>query len=181
MTRTRARSLAGLALASTLLLTGCGSVPGFNPGVASRVGDETVTTNDVDEVTESYCGAAEAQLTDGQVLPNSYLRGDHAEFELLEETADLRELLAAEYPVLQRNLADLQSATLAGGGSQAAAESSRALDAVLLKLDAIKSNMQDIEDFNEIIDLVRGLLDDQEKVLSETEQEQRKRILELLR
>ena len=41
--------------------------------------------------------------------------------------------------------------------------------------------MQDIEDFNEIIDLVRGLLDDQEKVLSETEKEQRQRILDLLR
>ena len=51
----------------------------------------------------------------------------------------------------------------------------------MIKLEAIKSNMQDIEDFNEIIDLVRGLLDDQEKVLSETEKEQRQRILDLLR
>ncbi|MCC7337370.1 MAG: hypothetical protein IT422_19955 [Pirellulaceae bacterium] len=116
-----------------------------------------------------------------QLVNNRIDSYDRQERLLSKVGVPLRELLAAEYPVLQRNLADLQSATLAGGGSQAAAESSRALDAVLLKLDAIKSNMQDIEDFNEIIDLVRGLLDDQEKVLSETEQEQRKRILELLR
>lgn len=116
-----------------------------------------------------------------QLVNNRIDSYDRQERLLSKVGVPLRELLAAEYPVLQRSLADLQSATLAGGGSRAAAESSRALDAVLLKLDTIKSNMQDIEDFNEIIDLVRGLLDDQEKVLSETEQEQRKRILELLR
>ncbi|MCA9157321.1 MAG: hypothetical protein KDA72_03285 [Planctomycetales bacterium] len=116
-----------------------------------------------------------------QLVNNRIDSYDRQERLLSKVGQPLRELLAAEYQVLQRSLADLQAATLAGGGSQSAAESSRALDAVLLKLDAIKSNMQDIEDFNEIIDLVRGLLDDQEKVLSETEQEQRKRILELLR
>ena len=76
---------------------------------------------------------------------------------------------------------NLQTATLAGGGAKPAGEASHALDVVLLKLEEIKANMQDIEDFNEIVDLVRGLLDDQEKVLTETEQEQRKRILDLLR
>lgn len=97
----------------------------------------------------------------------------------------LRELLASEYRTLQRSLADLQSATLASGVQPAAqvsaSQSGAALDAVLLKLDQIKSNMQDIEDFNEIVDLVRGLLDDQEKILTDTEQEQRKRILDLLK
>ncbi|MEO8272024.1 MAG: hypothetical protein ABI557_20105, partial [Aureliella sp.] len=117
-----------------------------------------------------------------QQLVNNRIDSYDRQERLLSKVAlPLRELLAGEYQVLQRSLADLQTATLAGGGDQPAAEASRALDAVLLKLDAIKSNMQDIEDFNEIIDLVRGLLDDQEKVLSETEQEQRKRILELLR
>lgn len=116
-----------------------------------------------------------------QLVNNRIDSYDRQERLLSKVGVPLRELLAAEYLVLQRSLADLQTATLAGGGARPAAEASRALDEVLLKLDAIKSNMQDIEDFNEIIDLVRGLLDDQEKVLSETEQEQRKRILELLR
>ena len=42
MTPTRLRSLAGLALASTVLLTGCGSAPAFNPGVAAQVDDQTI-------------------------------------------------------------------------------------------------------------------------------------------
>jgi hypothetical protein len=116
-----------------------------------------------------------------QLVNNRIDSYDRQERLLSKVGLPLRELLANEYQVLQRSLSNLQTATLAGGGAQPADEASRALVAVLLKLEAIKSNMQDIEDFNEIIDLVRGLLDDQEKVLSETEAEQRKRILELLR
>ena len=116
-----------------------------------------------------------------QLVNNRIDSYDRQERLLSKVGLPLRELLATEYLDMQRSLAELQTATLAGDGAQPAAEASRALDAVLLKLEAIKSNMQDIEDFNEIIDLVRGLLDDQEKVLSETEQEQRKRILELLK
>jgi hypothetical protein len=87
VTSTRVRSLAGLALASTVLLTGCGTVPGFNPGVAVRVGDDTVTLNHLDDVAQNYCGAAEAQLQDGQVLPNHYLRGEVAGALALREAA----------------------------------------------------------------------------------------------
>ena len=96
MTPTRVRSLAGLALASTVLLTGCGTVPDFNPGVAARVGDDTVTLNHVDDVAEDYCGAAEAQLQEGQVLPNQYLRGEVAGSLTLRTAADQ---LLAEYDV----------------------------------------------------------------------------------
>ena len=41
--------------------------------------------------------------------------------------------------------------------------------------------MLDIESFNEIVDLVRGLLDDQDELIKETEETQKKRILELLK
>lgn len=120
-----------------------------------------------------------------QLVNNRIDSYDRQERLLSKVGLPLRELLASEYRTLQRSLADLQSATLAGGVQPAAQSSatlsSAALDAVLLKLDQIKSNMQDIEDFNEIVDLVRGLLDDQEKILTETEQEQRKRILDLLK
>ncbi len=121
-----------------------------------------------------------------QLVNNRVDSYDRQERLLSKVGLPLRELLTSEYRTLQRSLADLQSATIAGGGAQPTAQataslSNAALDAVLLKLDEIKSNMQDIEDFNEIVDLVRGLLDDQEKLLSETEQEQRKRILDLLK
>jgi peptidyl-prolyl cis-trans isomerase SurA len=96
VTVTRLRDLAGLALASTVLLTGCGAVPAFNPGVAARVGDETISVREVDEVTESYCAAAEAQLQQGQGLPQHYLRGQVAGGLALRAVADQ---FAAEYGV----------------------------------------------------------------------------------
>lgn len=75
MTRIR---LIALASASIFLLTGCGAVPAFNPGVAARVGDETVTVDEVDEVSTSFCEYVEGQLQAGQVLPQHYLRGQVA-------------------------------------------------------------------------------------------------------
>lgn len=88
MTPTRVRTLAGLALASTLLLTGCGAVPAFSPGVAARVDDDTITLDQVDEMTTSYCAAAEQQLQPGQVLPEHYLRGQVAGSLALRSAAD---------------------------------------------------------------------------------------------
>lgn len=87
MTSTRVRTLAGLALASTFLLTGCGSVSGFNPGVAARVGDHTVSADRVQSVAADYCSAAEPQLQ-GQVLPNHYLNGRVAGSLTLRSAAD---------------------------------------------------------------------------------------------
>ncbi|GAA1166186.1 hypothetical protein [Nocardioides aquiterrae] len=75
MTRIR---LVGVALAATVLLTGCNEVPAFNPGVAARVGDDTISINTVDEMTAAYCQAAETQLQAGQALPQHYLRGQVA-------------------------------------------------------------------------------------------------------
>ncbi|MCA9131793.1 MAG: hypothetical protein KDA45_01505 [Planctomycetales bacterium] len=101
---------------------------------------------------------------------------------LLTQVHDpLVELLSHPYETLRSSLSELQTATLSGAGAEQAGRSSAALQTVLLQLAAIQASMLDIESFNEIIDLVRGLLEDQEKVLSQTEQEQRQRILDLLR
>lgn len=75
MTRIR---LIALASASIFLLTGCGAVPAFNPGVAARVGDETVSLDQVDDVSTSFCNYVEGQLQAGQVLAGHYLRGQVA-------------------------------------------------------------------------------------------------------
>lgn len=93
----------------------------------------------------------------------------------------LTELLANEFKVVEQRLLELQTATTSGGGSIQARESIQSLDEVLIKLLAIKESMLKIESFNEIIDLVRGILDDQERVLGETEAAQRQRILDLLK
>ncbi len=109
MSMTRLRPLAGLAVASALLLTGCA---GLHPGVAAQVGDEAITMAHVDRVAGDYCVAIEKQLQgDNQVVPQRYLRGGVAG--TLALTAAARQL-ADEYGVdagkqYDRQVADLQA------------------------------------------------------------------------
>lgn len=74
MTRTRVRSLAGLALVSMFLVTGCDSVPAFNPGVAVRVQDDTVSSDQVHATAAAYCDAT-TKAQPGQAVPNHYING----------------------------------------------------------------------------------------------------------
>ena len=41
--------------------------------------------------------------------------------------------------------------------------------------------MLDLEDFNELLDIVRSLIDEQEHVTAETKKEQKKAVLDLLK
>jgi hypothetical protein len=70
VTTSRLRRLAGLGLASTVLLTGCGA-SGWNPGVAVRVADESISLSEVQDTTTSYCSAVETQLEEGTAVANS--------------------------------------------------------------------------------------------------------------
>jgi len=88
----RVRGLAGLAVASAVLLTGCGAVPDLNPGVALRVGDEAVSTRAVADLASDYCDAAAPQL-EGQALPRHYLNGRVASSLALRSAAN--QLMAA--------------------------------------------------------------------------------------
>lgn len=88
---TRVRGLAGLAAVSTVLLTGCGAVPDVSPGVAARVGDESVSVERVSDVSDDYCAAI--QQLEPQVIPNTYLNQTVAGSLALRSAAD--QLLAA--------------------------------------------------------------------------------------
>jgi peptidyl-prolyl cis-trans isomerase SurA len=70
--RSKRQVLAGVVAVAALTLTGCGN-PG--PGVAAKVGDETVTVADVDRLTDGYCKSLEEQITaQGQVVPMRLVR-----------------------------------------------------------------------------------------------------------
>jgi peptidyl-prolyl cis-trans isomerase SurA len=66
--------LAGVVAALTAFaLSGCGSA---NPGVAVHVGDETLSTTHVDELTVAYCEGITPQLeSGGATFPMSFVRG----------------------------------------------------------------------------------------------------------
>lgn len=95
--------------------------------------------------------------------------------------APLVELLEGDYRKLNRSLAELQTAAMSEQGFDQTQASLAALSRVLDALELIKSNMLDIESFNEIVDLVRTLLEDQESLLNETEEQQKARIFDLLK
>ena len=52
---------------------------------------------------------------------------------------------------------------------------------ILLELQAVLQKMMDLEDFNELLDIVRSLIDDQERLSTETKKEQKKAVLDLLK
>jgi len=66
--------LAGVVAAVVAFtLSGCGAA---SPGVAVRVGDETLSTTRVDELTVAYCQGITPQLeSGGLVFPMSFVRG----------------------------------------------------------------------------------------------------------
>jgi peptidyl-prolyl cis-trans isomerase SurA len=70
-----------------LLLTGCGSVPGFNPGVAVRVQDDSVSTDQVRATATAYCSAS-MKTQPGQAVPNHYVAGLAASSYALRTAAD---------------------------------------------------------------------------------------------
>lgn len=93
----------------------------------------------------------------------------------------LDDLLDGEFAQLQRNLQALLSEASQGAGEVEVTQAIAVLSQVLVLLGEIRDNMLDMESFNEIIDLVRGLVDEQDMLLEETQAEQRKRILDLLK
>jgi hypothetical protein len=91
----------------------------------------------------------------------------------------LSEMLASEYKQLENWIAQLQSASMRGEGKGQAIEATKSLREILAKLDLIRENMMDIESWNELIDLLRTLYDDQEELLKAAQLLQRASILEL--
>ncbi len=51
----------------------------------------------------------------------------------------------------------------------------------LTALEAILSDMVDIQDFNEVVDMVRSMIDDQGKIIDRTKTEQKKRVLDMFK
>src|SRR5687767_8972710 len=82
------------AVLCLLLLSGCGvAETQFHPGVAVRVGDRTVTTDRVDELTSGFCAAVEERIeSGGQSFPLSLFKrgivGQLAMQSAVEQMAD---------------------------------------------------------------------------------------------
>lgn len=94
--------LRALPVLSLALLAGCGVAGAqFHPGVAAQVGDQTITTRHVDQVTDDYCTAVETvskgqEQAAGSATPMRLLTHTFAT-DLVQQAA--AEQLAGDYGV----------------------------------------------------------------------------------
>jgi hypothetical protein len=61
------------------------------------------------------------------------------------------------------------------------AEAVATAEDVLLELTAVLEKMLDLESYNEILDLVRQLMDDQSELTDDTKSERKKQVLDLFK
>ncbi|MEM8670694.1 MAG: polyketide synthase [Planctomycetota bacterium] len=83
--------------------------------------------------------------------------------------------LQMEINTLEEVIADVETA------KQAAESAVQTSEEVLLELTAILEKMLDLESYNEILDLVRELIEDQDKLLDDTKEERKRQVLELFK
>lgn len=102
----------GAVLAAVVLLSGCA---GLRPGTAVEVGEERITTGELDSIASRYCSAASPSLDQqAQSIPNGYLRSGIAGLLAMREVA---EQVAAERGVevesdtYRQQLADVRDQT----------------------------------------------------------------------
>lgn len=94
----------------------------------------------------------------------------------------LHRLSAASFPELDRRLVGLQE-TLASNTptSEATLLAARAqLDAILVDMQQVLDKMMEMETFNEVVDMLRAIIESQESVNSETQKQRRQSVRNLL-
>jgi hypothetical protein len=104
---------------------------------------------------------------------------------LKDEIADpLTAICATDFPSLDEQLNALEK-NLRDAGVKPPADSAPLADATLEranetieKLEKVLEKMQDLETYNELIDIVRSLLKDQEDLIDRTKQERKRQVLE---
>jgi hypothetical protein len=104
--------IGGAVAAAALLLSGCA---GLRPGTAVEVGEEQITSSELDSIATRYCSAASESLDQqAQSIPNGYIRSGVAGLLAMREVA---EQVAAERGVevesdaYRQQLADVRNQT----------------------------------------------------------------------
>jgi hypothetical protein len=101
----------------------------------------------------------------------------------------LEAIVNEPFPQLRRQITELERIVMADETAaldlpvmrSAVKDAVATNDQILLQLSRVLEKMLDLESFNEILDLMRGLIQDQESLLEETEDAQKKRVLDLFK
>ena len=116
-------------------------------------------------------------------LINNRVDSKDRESRLKEQIADpLRLIGETMFPELNQQLKDLQQKLSDPVASDEAVDLAvEQADAILLELDKVLQKMLELETFNELMNIVRSLIEDQDELIEKTKQEQKKGALDLLK
>jgi hypothetical protein len=133
------------------------------------------------KTTEELAGIAESLDDILQEMVNNRVDSPDRQERLGNGVRDpLRQISQTAMQQLKTEIAAIEAAV--ENPDQAVKNTESALkttDEVLLQLEAILEKMLDLESYNELLDLVRGLIEDQEKLKEDTQEERKKSVLEL--
>ena len=131
-------------------------------------------------------GVAAGFLDIREELINNRVDTEDRKNRLKDQIADpLNAVCADEFPRLDERLSALETLLREAGvqvdPAQAGPPADLAIDqanVTLVKLEEVLARMQDLETYNELLEIVRDLLKDQEKLIDRTKQEQKRQLVE---
>ncbi len=93
----------------------------------------------------------------------------------------LKRISGEMFPELERRLRVLQARLADPAAGEAAQTAARdQADAILVEMNLILGKMVELETFNEVLDLLRGIIDSQENINNRTKQKQKEKLRNLL-
>ena len=98
--------------------------------------------------------------------------------------APLRAIAQQSFPTFQSSLKKLRSDLIANDGAVSEKQSIVVLenaDNIIVAMDAVLDKMLELEDYAEIINIVRQIIEQQEKLLEQTKEEQKAKVLDFLK
>lgn len=103
-------------------------------------------------------------------LINNRVDTEERKARLKDQISDpLTQIVATKFPTLDQRLEAMQAKADDASGAQLAVD---AANDILLELDAVLQRMLDLETYNELVELVRSLIDEQEKIISDVKKQQ---------
>ena len=115
-------------------------------------------------------------------LVNNRVDTEELKLRLKDGIADpLRRIASEMFPELERRLQTLQAKLADPQAGVAARDAAREqADAILVQMNQILDKMLELETFNEVLDLLRGIIDSQDQIGRETKQKQKDKLKHLL-
>ncbi len=127
-------------------------------------------------------GVAGSFDTIREELVNNRVDTEELKNRLKDGIADpLRRISGEMFPELERRLRLLQARlTDPAEGAALQASALEQADAILVEMNQVLAKMVELETFNEVLDLLRGIIDSQENIHQRTKQKQKEKLRDLI-